>query len=581
VTGPVTALGIRDGDPDVLRALIARRGSAVLAYCERACPAAQVPDAAAEAFARFRALVVAAPRPADLDPEAALLSSTRHAAAERAPRGQAPPAGAGLGRLLGGRPTADAITLVPELLIARADGTLDAEGEEQLTRLLDASAAARAAEERFRTAEHAYRSAPPRPIPDDVVEHIVTAMAAVPAPPRPAAEEERDLVAASAGAAAAGGAVASSGARRGDPIAPPAASHETGGAESPPEAAAAVEPPLDRPPPDRPPPPPADEAPDQPPAPPAGEAPDRPPAPPAGEAPAAPLAEEAPDAGGGGTEGERGAGATAAQSGAEDGGDAPPPDDEPAEGPRDEATQEWTVPPEELAPEGSLDVEIAAARLHDPDGLEDDEATRIQTASGAVDEPLAEDEDEEPLGTAPPRGARGRGPASRAPAASGRGGVPGKGALAPAAAVVAVAAVSILATSGILGGDESQPPVDTGIAPKRSQVEVPEGEAAAVIDDLRRAADDARRQRLADKRGSAPAEPPPEEEPQAEAPAPAPEDQVEPAPEEEQPQEEPPADEPEAGAQEEPAPDEDTNGGAAEENAGEPRVDAPAGETAP
>ena len=544
MTGPVTALGIRDGDPDVLRALIARRGSAVLAYCERACPAAQVADAAAEAFARFRALVVAAPRPADLDPEAALLSSTRHAAAERAPRGQAPPSGAGLGRLLGGRPTADQITLVPELLIARADGTLTAEGDEQLNRLLDASAAARAAEERFRTAEHAYRSAPPRPIPDEIVDHIIAAMTTVPAPPREAAvqeplaaDRERDLVTASAAGAPSEAVSADA------PPPPPPEVPADEPAEEPDTAAAAA----------------TDAAPE-----------------PLAEEPAAPAPPD--DA-----------------RPEEDREEDAPPDDTPSpvadeeqgideeDDMADAGTEEWRVPPDELGQEGSLD---------------EDEASRIQTASGAVDEPLAEDEDEdeeeeeeeddEPVpAPVPPRAgrpappARARGAVSASRAQAGRAGappsrgVPGKGALAPAAAVVAVAAVSILATSGVLGGDESQPPVDTGIAPKRSQVEVPEGEASAVIDDLRRSADAARRRRLADKRGSAAPAPAPEEETREEAPAPAPE----PAPEEEQPQEQAPA-EPEAGAQDEQAAPEDTGGDAADGNTGEPR-DAATGEAAP
>ncbi len=511
MTGPVTALGIRDGDTAVLRALIARRGSAVLAYCERACATGQVSEAAAEAFAQFRALVVASPRPADLDPEAALLSATRHAAAHRAPRGQPPPSGAGLGRLLAGRPTADQITLVPELLIARADGNLDAEGEEQLNRLLDASAAARAAEERFRTAEHAYRSAPPRPLPAEVVNHIVAAMVAVPgalevpgAQPAAAAEEPR-FVADTPAVAAEPAAVA----EEPSPLAaePAAVADEPPLAEEP--ATLADEPPLA----DHPPSAAEDAGAAEPPA----------PAPPAGAVAAGDMvaaeSAEAP------TESDEGA-VVAEES---------PQVAEPepvngAGGP----TVEWDVPPEQIGPQETFDAEIAAARLpardEDEDEVEDD------------DEP-----DEPPVRRPPtvrpppPQRAAAAAQTGAVPAAPtpSRSGLPGKGALAPAAAVVAVAAVSILATSGVFGGNESQPPVDTGIAPKRTQVEVPEAEPGSIVAELRQAADAARRERLADKQGSAPAptapatpEAEPEEVP-APDPTPAP-DADAPAPDAEQ-----------------------------------------------
>ena len=543
MTGPVTALGIRNGDPAVLRALIARRGSAVLAYCERACAAAQVPAAAAEAFAKFRAVVVAAPRPAELDPEAALLSATRHAAAERAPHAQPSGAGAGLGRLLGGRPAVDHVDLVPELLIARADGTLDEEGEEQLNRLLDGSAAARAAEERFRAAEYAYRTAPPRTIPADVVEQIVTAMASVPAPDdpaeAPAPEPEAEPVLADPG---------------------PAAQFDHVGAEE----LAADEPAPAEEPAAEPPAPAADEAAAEQPAPAAEEAaPAAEEAAPAAEeaAPAveeaAPAAEEAapaveeaaPSVGRAAAAVEAAAAAEAAgRSGGDDSANgayaAATAEEEPDIDPR----EEWDVPPEEPGDREGLDVEIAAARLRKvtDDDLaeledEDEEAAHLQTASGAVDEALVEEEaladeaeadDEAPPPPAHPRATptfRPSGP----PPPVGRASLPGRNALAPAAAVVAIAGVSILAYSGVFGGNEPQDPVDTGIAEKRSLVEVPEGEAAAVIDELRRAAAEARRQRLADRRGVVAVAPIPEPaEPEPEPPAAPPaDDESAPAPE--------------------------------------------------
>ena len=521
MTRAVTALGIRDGDVAVLRALVDRRGSAVLAYCERACPPGLVPDAAAEAFARFRALVVASPRPTGIDPEGALLSATRHAAAERAPRAQAPPSGAGLGRLRGGRPTVDPITLVPELLIARADGTLDAAGEDQLNRLLDGSAAARAAEERFRSAEHAYRTAPPRAIPPAVVERIVAAMATVPAPgpaaangagtypadepPPPIAAAPPPEPPAYAEAAAPHAAPAPEAVHQAEAPAP--AADAVPAAEPEPEPAAEEAPPTE--------PPPETPAVDPPPAEPVADAP-----PSAEDALEAPPAEAPapPEPSGGAVSLEAfDAGAAESPANAED------------VTPGGEPTVEWTVPPEELGSEQSLDVEIAAARLSPQD---EEDAEHVQTASGAVDEAIEEaglppDAPEHRVAEAAAQLHRPSAATSRplvsaiAPAAAAspppsnphpphsaepsvaphRHGLPGKGALAPAAAVVAIAAVAALAASGVLGGDDPEPQKDTGIAPKRSEVQVPDGEARATIDELRQAAAEARRQRLTDSRG--------------------------------------------------------------------------------
>jgi hypothetical protein len=65
---------------------------------------------------------------------------------------------------------------------------------------------------------------------------------------------------------------------------------------------------------------------------------------------------------------------------------------------------------------------------------------------------------------------------------------------------VAIAAIGAMAASGIFGGNDPSPTVDTGIVPERALQAVPEGEAAAVVDDLRSASADARRRRLADQR---------------------------------------------------------------------------------
>src|SRR6476619_3773095 len=77
VSAAVTPLGVRDGDPDAVAALIRRRGAAVLGYCEEvAAPGAAV-DAASEAFADFRSAVAGAPDISELDAEGELVRAVR------------------------------------------------------------------------------------------------------------------------------------------------------------------------------------------------------------------------------------------------------------------------------------------------------------------------------------------------------------------------------------------------------------------------------------------------------------------------------------------------------------------------
>ena len=64
----VTPEGVRAGDPAALRALVDRRGPAVIAFCTQVCGRDAAPTAAAEAFARFRAAVRDAPDLSALDP---------------------------------------------------------------------------------------------------------------------------------------------------------------------------------------------------------------------------------------------------------------------------------------------------------------------------------------------------------------------------------------------------------------------------------------------------------------------------------------------------------------------------------
>ena len=176
-------MGIRDGDPAVLQALVNRRGAAVLAYCERVCAPSMALDAAADAFVRFRAQVLAADRPGDINPEVALLSATRHAAASRAPRPPATGGASGLGRLLGGKAPTERLTDVPDLLADRADGMISAEDDQVLETLLDSSPVARAIEERFIGAEAAYQTAPRVVLPEPIADQIVATMGALAAAP--------------------------------------------------------------------------------------------------------------------------------------------------------------------------------------------------------------------------------------------------------------------------------------------------------------------------------------------------------------------------------------------------------------
>ncbi len=190
----VTPDGVRDGDPAVLSALVARRGPAVLAFCEAVCEPRQAPQAAAEAFARFRALVATVGDTTGMDPEVYLLGATRHAAASMA---RPPAEDRGMLRVLGRGATPETTAAVPMLLAARADDMLGPEDLERLSRLLERSAGSREVEAAFRRAERGYRSPPERPVSPETVALIVTAMqAAAPVAPQhavtPAAAADAD-----------------------------------------------------------------------------------------------------------------------------------------------------------------------------------------------------------------------------------------------------------------------------------------------------------------------------------------------------------------------------------------------------
>lgn len=180
MSGPrvvVTPEGIRDADPGTCESVCARRGAAVLAYCEALCAPGMATIAAAEAFARFRAAVIATPDSAGVDPDALLMSATRHAAAARAPRQRA--MSARVARSLGsGRRAPQACDLAPELLAARAEALLSDADRVRLSRHLQRCAFCRTAQERFGAAEAAYRNPPPDPVPPAAHEAIMRALLA-------------------------------------------------------------------------------------------------------------------------------------------------------------------------------------------------------------------------------------------------------------------------------------------------------------------------------------------------------------------------------------------------------------------
>ncbi len=157
----VTPAGVRDGDPAALAGLCAARGPSVLAYCRQLVGDADAAEAAAEAFARFRATVVAAGALSDLNPEAVLVKATREAAASRA-------AGASEGTC----------AELPQLLAARANKTISDADCKRLEEHLETCWACRAPVARFKAAERAYGDPPDRTIDPAVTALIVAALAA-------------------------------------------------------------------------------------------------------------------------------------------------------------------------------------------------------------------------------------------------------------------------------------------------------------------------------------------------------------------------------------------------------------------
>jgi hypothetical protein len=171
----VSPTGVLTGDPDTLAGLSERRGAAVLAYCEIVAPAGRAVAAAADAFARFRAEVIASENLDGIHPDALLLTVTRRAAADHAPMLPGSP----VRRLARGRATPAACALVPELLVARAERRLSAADDARLDAHLDRCPACREARDRFQRAERAYFDPPAGAPPPLAVRAMVKAMSEV------------------------------------------------------------------------------------------------------------------------------------------------------------------------------------------------------------------------------------------------------------------------------------------------------------------------------------------------------------------------------------------------------------------
>ena len=135
---------MRDGDPRALAGLCEVRGPAVLAYCEVVAGRGAAADAAAaDAFGSFRAGVAATGDLASLNPEALLISATRHAAARHA-----------------GAELPSPCDRVPALLAARADRSITLAEHDWLGEHLAGCWTCRAPVARFEAADKAYLDPP-------------------------------------------------------------------------------------------------------------------------------------------------------------------------------------------------------------------------------------------------------------------------------------------------------------------------------------------------------------------------------------------------------------------------------------
>jgi hypothetical protein len=168
----ITVRAIRDGEPEALAALCAKRGAPVLAYCEHVAAPRQAGKAAANAFAQLRATIVAAsetPSPI-IDLEAELLASTRRAAAGLGIHAIAPAAN--------GTVDPDAVEcagLETKLVAQIERPRSDEERQEHAEHIARCPACARAME-RLESGQRAFDKPPRAPLPPRIAEQLLSAL---------------------------------------------------------------------------------------------------------------------------------------------------------------------------------------------------------------------------------------------------------------------------------------------------------------------------------------------------------------------------------------------------------------------
>lgn len=172
----IDVVGVRDGDAAALNGLAQRRGANVLAYCSQVCGPQRAPVAAAESFARMRAVLRDDVNVTQIDPDGLLRRATRHtaAAAARTPLGPPP------GGPITGRETTTCLD-VAVALAADADAKLTDEQHGRLHDHIDSCPRCSALAEITLRADTAFSDPSDGRVGTDNVQRFTSAMAAVPA----------------------------------------------------------------------------------------------------------------------------------------------------------------------------------------------------------------------------------------------------------------------------------------------------------------------------------------------------------------------------------------------------------------
>jgi hypothetical protein len=161
---------VRDGDPGALAELCARRGAAVLAFAEHVAAPGEAARAAADAFARFRATLVARARLEELDADALLLSATRSAALARSAHANGP-----LDEQGEQRP--EECVSFDQSLVRWIEDELPSTARERFERHVADCGDCGAMLARLEAAERAYWDPPKAPLPGAITRAIVGALA--------------------------------------------------------------------------------------------------------------------------------------------------------------------------------------------------------------------------------------------------------------------------------------------------------------------------------------------------------------------------------------------------------------------